>query len=84
VSWTPLAVVWSGPAEREIAALDRPIATRIYRAVGRYAETGEGDVKRLQGFEREWRLRVGSWRVRFKLDHGVIVLHVVLRKDAYR
>ena len=56
-------------------------------AIDHYAETGNGDVKRLQGVDHEWRLRVGDWRVIFTLDEGrllVIVLRVLPRGSAYR
>lgn len=56
-------------------------------AVDHYAATGEGDVGRLQGRQREWRLRVGDVRVAFTLDpttRQVRVLSVSQRGDAYR
>jgi mRNA interferase RelE/StbE len=42
---------------------------------------------RLQGVEREYRLRVGDWRVRFTLDEAIrvmTVLRVLPRGGAYR
>jgi hypothetical protein len=40
---------------------------RILIALTRYAETGEGDIKALEGkFTGVHRLRVGDWRVRFR------------------
>jgi hypothetical protein len=40
---------------------------RILLAMTRYAETGEGDVKALEGkFTGAHRLRIGDWRVRFR------------------
>jgi mRNA-degrading endonuclease RelE of RelBE toxin-antitoxin system len=59
---------------------------RILLALTRYAETGEGDVKALEGrFAGTQRLRVGDWRVRFKrVPGGVIqVLAVENRGQAY-
>ncbi len=50
-------------ARRDLRNLDRSIATRIVRAINRYAETGHGDLVPLRGRNREWRLRVGQWRV---------------------
>jgi mRNA interferase RelE/StbE len=47
----------------------------------------DGDVKRLRGRERLWRLRVGEWRVIFdrRSDERVIdVLAVRPRGRAYR
>jgi mRNA-degrading endonuclease RelE of RelBE toxin-antitoxin system len=62
------------------------MARRISRALTRLAQTGQGDLKRLHG-RREWRLRVGDWRVRLDLDHGaetLTVLRVLPRGRAYR
>jgi mRNA interferase RelE/StbE len=58
---------------------------RILLALTRYAETGEGDVKALEGrFTGTHRLRVGSWRVRFRRVQGTIhVLAVENRGEAY-
>jgi hypothetical protein len=43
---------------------------RILAALTRYAETGEGDVKSLEGrFNGTHRLRIGDWRVRFRRAH---------------
>ncbi len=58
---------------------------RILLELTRYGRTGEGDVKRLKDSD-QYRLRVGDYRVRFKLlDNGtLLVVHVRHRKDAYR
>jgi mRNA-degrading endonuclease RelE of RelBE toxin-antitoxin system len=56
-------------------------------AVARFATTGQGNVVRLQGVTRQWRLRVGDWRVRFTMDAAMttlIVLMVRHRSDVYR
>jgi mRNA-degrading endonuclease RelE of RelBE toxin-antitoxin system len=52
----------------------------------RFAETGEGDVKKLQGESGELRLRVGDYRVRFTEEHpDTLRIHAVLhRREAYR
>ncbi len=43
-----------------------------------------GDVKKLSGHDNEYRLRVGSYRVLFRLDAGVIGVYAVKRrKEAY-
>jgi mRNA interferase RelE/StbE len=66
--------------------LDRGTARRVKAAVERFAETGVGNVKKLQGIDPpEYRLRVGDWRVRFELESETVrVLRVRDRKDAYR
>jgi len=59
---------------------------RILVALTRYAETGEGDVRALEGkFTGAHRLRVGDWRVRFRRVQGgtIHVLAVENRGEAY-
>jgi hypothetical protein len=61
-------------------------ADQIIRAIERYALTGIGDVTRLQGTGREYRLRVREWRIRFADDpehHRLIILRVLPRGRAY-
>ena len=84
MSWT---VVLTASAQRDLRRLDRPVATRILDALARLADTGQGDVTRLQGVSDEWRLRIGDWRVRFRYDHPtrtLEVLHILPRGQAYR
>ncbi len=83
-------VTWERRAANELRRLarrDPDMARRIGQAVTRLAETGQGDVKRLEGRLNEWRLRVGDWRVRFERfpqERILFVLRVAPRKDAYR
>ena len=53
---------------------------RVFEGLRRFMETDEGDVTRLKGTEKEFRLRVGDWRVRF-LDEGnmLYILRVLHR-----
>jgi mRNA interferase RelE/StbE len=73
-------------ALEDVAALDKGIARRVKQAVERFADTGVGNVKRLQGIDPpEYRLRVGDYRVRFHLDDETVqVLRVRNRREAYR
>ena len=79
-------IAWSERARTELRDLDRETAMRIFAALHRFAESGEGDIKRLQGTAGELRLRVGDYRVRFTEEPGDILhIHSVRhRKDAYR
>jgi mRNA interferase RelE/StbE len=84
VSWT---VVLTASAQRDLRRLDRPVAGRVLDTLARLADTGQGDVTRLQGVADEWRLRVGDWRVRFRYDHPtrtLAVLRILPRGQAYR
>ena len=43
-----------------------------------------GDVKKLKGFKRKYRLRVGNYRVLFELEGATVVIYDVGdRKDIY-
>ena len=80
------SVIWNDQAKAQLRAIDQTTAMRILHALARYLETGEGDVKRLQGIEPpEFRLRVGDCRVRFH-DHeeAIRVTAVKHRSEAYR
>ena len=77
---------WTAPARADIRRIDRPNAMRILTALHRFAETGEGDIKKLQGDSEELRLRVGDYRIRFTEEpHDTLIIHSVRhRSDAYR
>ena len=79
-------IEWTEAALDDMAALDKGVARRVKQSVERFAETGAGNVKKLQGIHPpEFRLRIGDYRVRFHLDDETVrVLRVRNRKDAYR
>jgi mRNA-degrading endonuclease RelE of RelBE toxin-antitoxin system len=81
-----LHFVWASSAQAELRRIERETATRVLLALTRYAETGEGDIKALEGkFAGAHRLRVGDWRVRFHRVSGdtIHVLAVENRGEAY-
>ena len=73
-------------AERDLARLDAQIARRVIAALDRLLERDPSvDVRRLQGSD-EWRLRVGDWRVRLRLDfakRAVVIVRILPRGRAY-
>ena len=80
-------VVWSGPARRDLQRLHPDTARRVVDAVVRFAATNQGDVRTLRGVERQWRLRVGDWRVIFTANDPaaqVEVIRVLPRDRAHR
>lgn len=81
-----LHFVWASSARAELRRVEREMAMRILIALTRFAETGEGDIKALEGkFTGAHRLRVGDWRVRFRRVSGdtIHVLAVENRGEAY-
>ena len=79
-------IVWSEPARADIRRLDRDTAMRIFTALHRFAESGEGDIRKLKGQSGELRLRVGDYRVRFVEEReDTLLIHSVRnRSEAYR
>lgn len=81
------SVEWAKSARADLKRLDPKTQVRIFSAVERLATTQHGDVKKLQGAENLYRLRVGSWRVRFTRDPAtgaMVVLRILPRASAYR
>jgi mRNA interferase RelE/StbE len=70
----------------DLASLERSVARRVRQAVERFADSGLGDVKKLQGVDPPTlRLRVGDYRVFFR-DNGasIRIVRVRNRREAYR
>ena len=84
----PWRIEFAEPAERDFAKLAPRDRQRVAQALDRLADTGQGDVKRLQGYDpAQWHLRVGTLRIRFTFDRGTscIYVHRILsRSGAYR
>jgi mRNA interferase RelE/StbE len=80
------AIRFESRAERDLRRLDPPVARRVMEALDRVLALDQSvDLRRLQGSD-EWRLRVGDWRVRLRLDFDdrvVIVARVLPRGRAY-
>jgi len=81
-----MEIEWTGTALADMADLEKGIARRVKKAVERFAETGGGDIKKLQDIDPpEFRLRIGDYRVRFhREDDTMRILRVRNRREAYR
>jgi mRNA interferase RelE/StbE len=84
----PWRVIITARAQRELDRLPRGDRLAVIEALDALpANFGAAAVKKLGGRTREWRLRVGRWRVIMELDNrsGVMtVTHVRPRPSAYR
>lgn len=60
-------------AEKDLARLDAKTQQRVIAALERFAETNQGDIKLLRGRDREFRLRVGKWRVFFRMPAADVI-----------
>ena len=79
-------IEWTEMARGDVRRIDRETAMRILEGLSRFLFTEEGDVKLLQDSDpREYRLRVGDYRVRFHdLGDTLQILSVRHRREAYR
>jgi mRNA interferase RelE/StbE len=75
-------------AIRDLDALQADVRERIDQAIDRLAENPRPHgSKKLAGFENEWRLRVGAYRVLYLIDDAaqrILVARVAHRREAYR
>jgi len=79
-------IVWTEQAKADIRGVERAIALQILKTLARYALTGEGNARQLQGIEPPLiRLRAQDHRVFFR-DKGdyLEISRVLDRKQAYR
>jgi len=78
-------IVWTETAKADVRRMDKPTAMRILAALHRFADSGEGDVKALQGRE-ELRLRIGDYRLFFVCPAAdtIEIRRALHRREAYR
>ncbi|MGA9391237.1 MAG: type II toxin-antitoxin system RelE/ParE family toxin [Candidatus Sulfotelmatobacter sp.] len=78
-------IVWTDRAKSDIRSLSKPVAMHIFSALHRFAQSGVGNVKALQGRE-ELRLRVGDYRLFFVCPDAdtIEIRRVRHRGEAYR
>ena len=74
--------------ERDLKRLPLREFNRIVRAMKELThDPRPSGSRKLVGSERDWRLRVGDYRVLYEIDDAgkiIRVLHVKHRRDAYR
>jgi mRNA-degrading endonuclease RelE of RelBE toxin-antitoxin system len=82
----PHPIDWLEQAKLHIRAIDRRTAMQIFDGVLHHATTGAGDVEPLHGDQAgSFRLRVGDYRVFFKLENNTMrIFGVRHRSQAYR
>ena len=78
---------WKNSAERELRNIDPQQVPRIIKAVESLVDNPfPSQHRKLQGSERDYRIRVGDYRVIYQLDtetKSVIIYHVRHRREAY-
>lgn len=81
---------FTAAAQRQLRAVDRPVAMRILAALTALGDDPyreDADVKKLTGPSGLYRLRVGNHRIAYRVEDGELVVLVVKvgdRRDVYR
>jgi len=76
----------SRPAEKELLALSKQTVGRVWPKIKSLADNPypKGSLK-LSGIENSYRIRIGKFRVIYKIDGNVVtVVGIKPRKEAYR
>jgi mRNA interferase RelE/StbE len=85
-----IQLFFTAQAERQLAKLDKPVRLRIIAALERLREAYPvGDLRKMQGYEDLWRLRVGDYRIVMHVDQvtmtiTITVIRVAHRREVYR
>ncbi len=75
-------------AEKDLRKIAKPQIAAIYRGIKRLeVDSRPHGVKKLEGADRTYRIRVGDYRVVYEIEDDVLVVLVIRiahRKDVYR
>jgi mRNA interferase RelE/StbE len=84
------ALRFTAVAQRQLRAVERPVAMRILTALTALGDNpyrDDADIKKLTGPSGLYRLRVGNYRVAYQVEDGELIILVVTvgdRRDVYR
>jgi mRNA interferase RelE/StbE len=78
-----MEIAFTAAATRQWLSLSADVRRRLDAKLRAFAETGQGDVKRLKG-RAGARLRVGDWRIIFYVERNIIIVVAVgHRREIY-
>ena len=78
-----MEIVFTAAATRQWLDLSDDVRRRLDAKLTSFAQTGQGDVKRLKGRAGS-RLRVGDWRIIFYTEgRAIVVVAVGHRREIY-
>jgi mRNA interferase RelE/StbE len=81
------AVSVTSSAQKDIRALDRPVIPRILQAMNALGKDARpAGCKKLVGGGELWRIRVGDYRIIYRIDDSTKSVEVVIvrhRREAY-
>jgi mRNA interferase RelE/StbE len=81
-------VIIPKPVTKQLDNIPKQVRSRIIEKILSLAEEPRpSKVKKLKGFDNEYRVRVSDYRIRYEIDDKtltLIVLHCKHRKDIYK
>ncbi len=78
-----MEIAFTATATRQWLRLSAAVRRRLDAKLSVFAQTGQGDVKRLKGRSGS-RLRVGDWRIIFYVEGNTIIVAAVgHRREIY-
>ncbi len=81
---TAFKVIYTDKAREDLDALPSKNALQIVKKIGRLQAGLHGDIKRLQGHDVTYRLRMGNFRILFDVDKQTITVQRIKdRKEVY-
>ena len=82
------SIVFARSASRELRSLDSPVALRLLKRIEALAqEPRPPGVVKLEGATDLWRVRVGEWRIVYRIADRERLIDIVAvrhRREAYR
>jgi mRNA interferase RelE/StbE len=85
-----IQILFTDQAGKQLASVDKSARLRIIASLDRLRETYPvGDLRKMQGYVDQWRLRVGDYRVVMHIDPAtaiitITVIRVAHRREVYR
>jgi mRNA interferase RelE/StbE len=85
-----IQLLFTDQAGKQLAKLDKSTRVRIIASLDRLREAYPvGDMRKMQGYDDLWRLRIGDYRVvmHIDLDTAIITITVIRvghRREVYR
>jgi len=83
-----MEIEWSAKAQKAFLGIQRgnpKLAAQIYKAIGKFAKSGTGDIDTVKGSDGATRLRVRTYRVVVKREGDTLVIvNVGKRSEIYR
>ncbi len=77
-----MEIQYSKSAMKSIKEINNPYKSRIKTAIEKIPQ---GDIKKLQGYNNMYRLRIGDYRIIYKtMESSIYIEDVLPRGDAYK